>query len=56
MESTEMMPTRKELIQYLGRLGEAAQELTDGGGQHSNEQTAELIQPAGMRAHDMPLI
>ena len=52
-----MMPTRKELIQYLGRLGEPAQEFTGGGSQYSDEQNAERAYPTCMpRAHDMPLI
>ena len=47
MKSTEMTPTKKELIKYLGRFGEPAQVLSDGGSQFSNEQVAELFKLAG---------
>jgi hypothetical protein len=47
MKSTEMIPTKKELIKYFGRFGEPCQILTDGGSQFSNEQIKELIALVG---------
>ena len=47
MKSTQMTPTKKELIKYFGRYGEPAQVLTDGGSQFSNEEIKELIRLVG---------
>jgi transposase InsO family protein len=47
LKSTEMKPTKKELLKYFGRYGEPGQVLTDGGSQFSNEQIKELIKLVG---------
>jgi len=47
MKSTEMIPTKKELIKVFGTFGEPAQVLTDGGSQYKNEEIKEIMRLCG---------